>query len=920
MRYLYSWAPLSLLSFLLFVCSYKTKAQPTYLPPDYPQELPSNSLIYWSNDGQVLDTDGNSRSDIKYYSTLARPAQLFFGTEAIHFVRTHSDSIAGDSAYRLDMTFWCKDHKESDDPTTGRCLPAPKAFEMADTKLNFFLPHTAPMGVSGVSGFQRVVYEEVHDGIDIHFYSNALSHKVYFVIKPHADPGQIHMLFNGQDSIVQQQTGDLRMFLNNKSFEFNQFFAYQDDGAGNLNLLPWQPAFIQNTPGHIEIAHGSYDPNQYLIYSAGMPVPRGSEHSDNLGWSTYLGGGTHNDRGYDVASGDSNDVFVTGYTRSSDFPVQSGFFTTPPGVMDNIFVARFRGDEAAMQWATYYGGSNEDLAYAIVNDHDGHIWITGTTESNDFYFPMSNQGAFIQGTKANKRDAYILKLRQSNSEPLYASFIGGEGAEYATSIAVDNAKHIFIGGWIDDGSLVSTSCSAPTNGGFPVCNAGNGSFEQTIHQGGEEGFILEFSNGGELLWSTLFGGSENDRIIELDINKLTNHVYAVGRTNSPIASTSYSAPCPANSSGQFPVCWTGDQNTFFQSTLSGNLDGFVVRFDEDRKLQWSSYFGGNQNDRLEAVTSDATGKVYLAGVSSSMLTTTHCHDGQELSGLFPKCQPGSSADWQDNQGASDAFLVRLQSDAITWSTFLGGSTNESNYSFGSNVGSVALDVDDANNLYIVGSTALSTLANDFPVQPYSNYYMQPAILPGSIKEEAFVAVYRPSSEKKIWATLLGGAGWVDSTGQEGFDQARSVALYGNKYLYVTGSTAGYGFPIRVVDSSITYFESPDFSSFYQKAFMARFDVWNIATSVKELNTCPSSDLLLFPNPASTEFTIQFINHGHPQVLKVYNSHGQLVWQQQIQSSSGVLQRSIDMRSWVSGLYYLNISDGEAEYNAKIVKK
>jgi Calx-beta domain/Beta-propeller repeat len=190
------------------------------------------------------------------------------------------------------------------------------------------------------------------------------------------------------------------------------------------------------------------------------------------------------------------------------------------------------------------------------------------------------------------------------------------------------------------------------------------------------------------------------------------------------------------------------------------LDGDRVRFrvavwDASRPLVidpvlgYSTFLGGSSNDQGFGIAVDSAGNAYVTGST--------------ISSNFPV----SSAPLQATRaGVTDAFVTKLSpGGTLLYSTFLGGS--------GDDAGN-AIAVDDAGNVYVVGTTNSTT----FPVLGA----FQSTLRGGN---DAFVAKLDPSGSTLVYSTYLGSN--TDDTGN-------GIALDSAGNAYVTGSTASAGFP------------------------------------------------------------------------------------------------------------------------------
>ena len=99
-----------------------------------------------------------------------------------------------------------------------------------------------------------------------------------------------------------------------------------------------------------------------------------------LVYSTYLGG-SGVDGGTGIAVDGAGSAYVTGYTRSSNFPTQSPYQGNLRG-FQNAFVAKVAPTGTALNYSTYLGGSGYDGATGIAVDGTGSAYVTGSTTSS----------------------------------------------------------------------------------------------------------------------------------------------------------------------------------------------------------------------------------------------------------------------------------------------------------------------------------------------------------------------------------------------------------------------------------------------------------------------------------------------------------------------------------------------------------
>jgi len=179
-----------------------------------------------------------------------------------------------------------------------------------------------------------------------------------------------------------------------------------------------------------------------------------------LAYSTYLGG-SGVDQSEGIAVDTAGSAYVTGATKSTNFPTQSPYQSTLKGGQ-NIFVTKLTPAGNALVYSTYLGGSGEDLAIGIQVDAARAAYITGYTTSPDFPLQSPFQATFAGGP-VQHQDAYVAKLAPSGAALIYSTYLGGSGDDQANYIAVDAAGAAYVAGY-------TTSTDFPTHLPYQAVN------------------------------------------------------------------------------------------------------------------------------------------------------------------------------------------------------------------------------------------------------------------------------------------------------------------------------------------------------------------------------------------------------------------------------------------------------------------
>ncbi|MHA2248430.1 MAG: SBBP repeat-containing protein [Candidatus Hodarchaeales archaeon] len=236
-------------------------------------------------------------------------------------------------------------------------------------------------------------------------------------------------------------------------------------------------------------------------------VSKLSANGATLLYSTFLGG-TSTDWGNSIVVDSANNAYITGFTRSTNFPKWNAYQNNLNGGSD-AFVSKLSASGTSLPYSTFLGGSSDDMGDSIVLDSTNNAYITGSTKSSDF--PTVNA---YNPTHNGSSDVFVSKLSPYGTTLLYSTFIGGSGSDYEPTIMLDSASNIYISG-------CTTSTDFPTEKEY-----------DPSHNGDTDVFMSKLSaNGATLLYSTFLGGSKSELYASFVLDS-ANNVYITGATDS----------------------------------------------------------------------------------------------------------------------------------------------------------------------------------------------------------------------------------------------------------------------------------------------------------------------------------------------------------------------------------------------------
>jgi hypothetical protein len=225
-------------------------------------------------------------------------------------------------------------------------------------------------------------------------------------------------------------------------------------------------------------------------------------------WGTYFGG-SNEDKALSLAIDKSNNIYITGVTKSTSGIASTGAHQTVygGGVWD-VLLAKFDNNGNRL-WSTYYGGSDQESGADIALDKDDNVYLTGAGLSNN---AMTTTGAYQTANMGNS-DLYIAKF-SSQGSLLWGTYYGSTGTDLGESLYIDQSGYIYVAG-------VSNSTSGLTLKD-PI---------QATNDGSGNALIAKFNQTGDLVWSTFYGGSGEDHATRI-IKGPSTDLYILGYTSS----------------------------------------------------------------------------------------------------------------------------------------------------------------------------------------------------------------------------------------------------------------------------------------------------------------------------------------------------------------------------------------------------
>jgi len=221
------------------------------------------------------------------------------------------------------------------------------------------------------------------------------------------------------------------------------------------------------------------------------------DSSGSLQWGTYFGGGSTDS--YGIACDGTGNVYITGNSYDDSLITTNGAYQTKGAGLGDAFLAKFNGS-GKIQWATYYGGPNEEHCNSVATDRFGNIYITGLTASSTGIATRgAYQASFIGPSYSD--DGFLAKFN-SYGAIQWATYY--DENKTILSVATDRPGNVYITGVFNiDGNAFTT-------------------------------FVAGFSSAGSLQWETTCGEASGNVFTQGSgiAADRTGNIYVTGLTSS----------------------------------------------------------------------------------------------------------------------------------------------------------------------------------------------------------------------------------------------------------------------------------------------------------------------------------------------------------------------------------------------------
>lgn len=630
-------------------------------------------LYFVPNEGQV---DGRAlfyAKTSKYTLWLTKEGLVFDGIRRRnendgkpHFTHPRQEKKPKDSICERDVSrmFFLNANKD----------PEVIPIELTMHKVNYFIGSDKSNWRTNIHTARAVLYKEIYGNIDIKVYGNEKQIEYDFIVKPGGEVSDIFFEYKDIEStnidregnlVIETKFGELRhakpvcyqviegkrievgaefgqIEMNTYSFEVKEYngnyeliidpvvlaystylggsdsdygygIAVDSVGAAYITGYTYSSDFPTENPMQGSFV-GAYDVFISKINPAGS----------TLIYSTYLGGSDY-DWCDGIAVDSEGTAYITGCTRSADFPTKNPIQGDLSGYAD-VFISKINSAGSALIYSTYLGGTWGEGGDGIAVDSEGAVYVTGSTSSYDF--PTVNP---IQEWPEDGFDnIFVSKINPAGSALVYSTYLGYEWDDSGEAIAVDSEGAAYVTGYSVKGDypwghpssafVIKINPSGSVldylyewGGGYRSRQAGWGIavdaegaayvtdtsyyLEEWPNEDDIDAYVTKINvDGDNIIYTISLAGSGNDFGAAIAID-LKGAAYVTGRTDSD----------------DFPI------NNPIQDYNAGGDDVFITKINPDGTfLVHSTYLGGSGGEGGYDIALDLKGSVYVTGVTASL--------------------------------------------------------------------------------------------------------------------------------------------------------------------------------------------------------------------------------------------------------------------------------------------------------------
>jgi len=522
-----------------------------------------------------------------------------------------------------------------------------------NTYYNYFLGNDPACWATQVPAFQKVIYENLYEGIDLKLYSNHQTFKYDFIVQAGCEAADICLNYVGTNGL---KVKNKKLWIQTALDQMieNPPIAYQ---------------IIQGQKKMVACEYALADQKVSFHFPDGY-----NDHYDlvidpEIVFSTYTGAASNN-LGFTATYDQAGNTYGGSVVYGNEYPTTMGAFELDyNGGETDIALSKFNADGTDLIYSTFIGGNGSEIPHSLMVNSKGELVVFGTTSSDNY--PVTNDSQFEGGQPTSVNvinetlsgngiaynqgaDIIVTVLNADGTDLTGSTFFGGSendglnnlnknlsynfGDDIRSEVALTSQDEIYI-------ASCTQSADFPADTHFPLGQA----------KGQQEAIIAKFSANANPIWAATFGGTKDETAYGLTLAK-DGSLYCVGGTTSD------------------DLNFSNGLNTNY---LGGEVDGFIIKIIGEN-MSNGTYLGTDQYEQCFFVDTDAEGQVYTIG---------------QTTGQYPI----APSDVYQNANSSQ-FIHQLDADLNTtlFSTVVGAGNSKINFL------PTAFKVNDCGKIYLAG--------------------------------------------------------------------------------------------------------------------------------------------------------------------------------------------------------------------------
>ncbi|MCH7535912.1 MAG: T9SS type A sorting domain-containing protein [Bacteroidetes bacterium] len=326
----------------------------------------------------------------------------------------------------------------------------------------------------------------------------------------------------------------------------------------------------------------------------------------NYVWAKSIGG-TGDDQAVEIASDNSDNVYVTGlYTATVDFDPSAGTTNLTSAGKTDIFILKLDAS-GNLSWVNSTGGTSWDGARTLTADAAGNTYASGYYAGTADFDPTAGVSNLVS---KGSYDFYIQKF-DTNGNSVWVKPFGDTGDDCGLGMALDASGNIVLTGF-----YFNTVDFDPNAGTTNLTSVGNADIQ-----------VMKLDTAGNLIWAKSVGGTSADHGNGIATDS-DNNIYVTGHYQGTVDFDPGSG--------------------ISELTSNGNRDVFIQKLDSAGNFVWAGSIGGTLVDVGNFVAVDDADNVFIVGMYRNVVDF----------------DPGTNNTSLTSLGGADAFVLKLDLSTV----------------------------------------------------------------------------------------------------------------------------------------------------------------------------------------------------------------------------------------------------------------